>query len=87
MTLAALAIILSSMTHQPCAVIDNGPNSIAWKIPGRHVQVSQYMDFGDDPMGLGYDKPVPKRAWKAVASVERQLRQGKRKRKIRVACR
>ena len=86
MTITTLAIVLSAMTHQPCAVIDNKPNLAAWKIPGQSVQVSHYMDFGDDPMGLGYDRPVPKRAWKAVASVEQQLQKGKPSHKVQVSC-
>jgi len=83
MILATLAILASSLTGQPCAAIDNGPNTAAFKVPGQAVKVRTYTDYGDN---LGYSAYVPKRAWAASRAAEASLSEGKTGHKVRLAC-
>ena len=81
--LVLFVTIASSLTGQPCAAIDNGPNTAAFAVPGQPAVARVYTDYGDN---LGYNLYVPKPAWPATQAAEAALREGKPGHKVRIAC-
>lgn len=82
-SLALLATIASTLTGQPCAVIDNTPNIAAFAVPGQRTVTRTYVDYGDN---LGYNAYVPRAAWPASRAAEASLSHGKPGPKVRLAC-
>ena len=81
--LVFLATLATSVTGQPCAVIDNGPNTAAFAVPNQPAVARTYVDYGDN---LGYNKYVPKPAWPASRAAEAALQEGPAGHKVRLAC-
>lgn len=85
-TLAALVILASTMTGQPCAGIDNGPNRAAAKAPGSVVWTSGYRDVGDDHLKYTAKRRPHPDTWQVIQDAEWSLQIGERGRKLRIAC-
>lgn len=87
MILATLVILATTITHQPCAVIDNHKNIAVWtERDGTEFNAyySRYTDYGDN---LGFEHVPDRSAWSAINAATAQLKIGKPGYKIRLACR
>ena len=86
MILTLAVVLASALTGSDCAGIDNGTNTVVWAHPhtlGIEYTRAQYTDYGDN---LGYDQPVPLEVRPAIRSIEGQLLEYPRGRKIIIQC-